>query len=185
MKRKTLLMFLCFSIQAAGLGQTAPGQTAPSDSQTLQSLLSEVRELHQELHSSLARMQKAQVLLIRWQSQQSVVERASQRLDEARTKLAGEQDHQRRIALDSKRLEEDISAEQIPAQQKVLQDQADRLKADYDASTKMIDQDQQAEIDCEQKLRNEQDKLDALDAELDEIVKSMGSADGQSAGAPR
>lgn len=179
MPRKLLFMLLCFAVPAGALGQTVP-----SDSQTLQSLLNEVRELHQELQSSLARMQKAQVLLIRWQSQQSVVERASQRLDEARTKLAGEQDHQRRIAFDSKRLEEDLSAEQIPAQQKVLQDQADRLKADFDTSTKMVDLDQQAEIDCEQKLRNEQDKLDALDAELDEIVKSMGSADGQPATAP-
>jgi hypothetical protein len=171
---------LCFAIPAA-----ASGQTAPSDSQTLQALLSEVRELHEELQSSLARMQKAQVLLIRWQSQQSVVERASQRLDEARAKLAGEQDHQRHIAVDSKRVEEDLSAEQIPAQQKALQDQADRLKADFDASTKMVDQDQQLQIDCEQKLRNEQDKLDALDAELDDIVKSMGDADGQPATAPR
>jgi DNA repair exonuclease SbcCD ATPase subunit len=180
MPRKLLLMLLCFAMPAAGRGQATP-----SDSQTLQSLLSEVRDLHQELHSSLARMQKAQVLLIRWQSQQSVVEHASQRLDEARTKLAGEQDYQRRIALDSKRLEDDLSAEQVPAQQKVLQDQADRLKADYDASTKMVDQDQQAQIDCEQKLRNEQDKLDALDAELDDIVKSMGNAEGEPPSAPR
>jgi hypothetical protein len=48
-----------------------------------------------------------------------------------------------------------------------------------------MDQDQQAEIDCEQKLRNEQDKLDAFDAALNDIVKSMGSPDGQPASAPR
>jgi hypothetical protein len=161
------------------------GQTAPSDSQTLQSLLSEVRELHRELQSSLAKMQRAQILFIWWQTQQSAEEHASQRLDDARTKLAGEQDHQRHIALDSKHVEDDLSAEQVPAQQKVLQDQADRLKVDFETSTKMVDQDQQAEIDCEQKLRNEQDKLDALDAELDDIVKSMGGASGQPASAPR
>jgi chromosome segregation ATPase len=180
MLRRLFLVLVCFAMPMAGRGQATP-----SDTQTLLSLLSEVRELHQELHSSLARMQKAQVLLIRWQSQQSIVEHASQRLDEARTKLAGEQDHQRRIALDLKRLEEDLSAEQIPAQQKALQDQTDKLKADLEASTKMMDQDQQAEIEYEQKLRNEQDKLDALDAELDDIVKSMGGADGQPASAPR
>ena len=180
MQRKLFLMFLCFAIPAVALGQSAQ-----FDSQTLQSLLIEVRELHSELQSSLAKMQKAQILLIRWQTQQSAVEHASQRLDDARIKLAGEQDHQRHIALDSKRVEDELSAEQIPAQQKVLQDQADRLKADFETSTKMVDQDQQAQIDCEQKLRNEQDKLDTLDAELDDIVKSMGGADGQPAGAPR
>jgi hypothetical protein len=180
MQRKFSLMFLCFAITGSAMGQTAP-----SDSQTLQSLLSEVRELHMELQSSLAKMQRAQILLIRWQTQQSAVEHASQRLDDARTKLAGEQDHQRHIALDSKRLEDQLSAEQVPAQQKALQDQADRLKADFEIATKMVDQDQQAQIDCEQKLRNEQDKLDALDAELDDIVKSMGGADGQPAGTLR
>jgi chromosome segregation ATPase len=82
-------------------------------------------------------------------------------------------------------VEEELSAEQIPEQQKVLQDQADRLKAELEASTKRMDQDQQAEIDCEQKLRNEQDKLDAFDAALNDIVKSMGSPDGQPASAPR
>jgi hypothetical protein len=82
-------------------------------------------------------------------------------------------------------VEEELSAEQIPEQQKVLQDQADGLGAELEASTKRIDQDQQAEIDYEQKLRNEQDKLEALDAELDIIVKSMGSPDGQPASAPR
>lgn len=180
MPRKLFLMLLCFAIPA-----TALSQTIPSDSQTLQSLLIEVRGLHQELQTSLARMQRAQILLFRRQTQQSAVEHASQRLEDARAKLAGEQDHQRHIALDSKRVEEELSAEQIPAQQKALQDEADRLKADLETSTKMMDQDQQAEIDCEQKLRNEQDKLDALDAELDDIVKSMGGADGQPASAPR
>jgi len=180
MQRRLLLMLLCFAIPAAALGQATP-----SDSQTLQALLSEVHELHQELQSSLARMQKAQILLFRWQTQQSAVEHASQRLEDARTKLAGEQDHQRSTALESRRVEEELSAEQIPVQQKVLQDQADRLKAELEASTKRMDQDQQAVIDCEQKLRNEQDKLEALDAELDDLVKSMGGPDGHPAGAPR
>jgi len=180
MQRRLLIMLLCFAVPAAALSQATP-----SDSQTLQSLLSEVRELHQELQTSLARMQKGQILLFRWQTQQSAVEHASQRLEDARTKLAGEQDHQRSTALESKRVEEELSAEQIPEQQKVLQDQADGLGAELEASTKRIDQDQQAEIDYEQKLRNEQDKLEALDAELDIIVKSMGSPDGRPASAPR
>jgi hypothetical protein len=60
MQRRLLLMLFCLAIPPA-----ASGQAAPSDSQTLQALLSEVRELHQELQSSLARMQKAQILLFR------------------------------------------------------------------------------------------------------------------------
>jgi hypothetical protein len=56
----TLLLF--------GIPAVAFGQADSSDSEALHALLSEVRTLHQDLLSSMARVQKAQILLSRLQS---------------------------------------------------------------------------------------------------------------------
>lgn len=56
------------------------GQTTSSESQALQALLTEVRELRKDLQVSLAGMQSAQILLSRLQLQEVAVTRASQHL---------------------------------------------------------------------------------------------------------
>jgi len=72
----------------SGLAAATFGQSTSSDSQTLQGLLTEVRGLRQDLQVSLGRIHSAQILLSRLQIQEVAVTRASQHLDEARSKLA-------------------------------------------------------------------------------------------------
>ena len=76
--RSTLLLL-------AGLlfATTCFGQSAPGDCQTLQALLSEVRQLRQELRTTTIAAQRSQILIYRLQGQEASVARASQRLDEA------------------------------------------------------------------------------------------------------
>ena len=57
---------------------TAFAQTNSSDSDTLKSLLSEVRLLRQDLRTTTVAAQKSQILLYRLQLQQGAVVRASQ-----------------------------------------------------------------------------------------------------------
>jgi chromosome segregation ATPase len=168
-----------------GLSATTFGQAEPNDPQTLQALLKEVHELRQELRVSLARMQTAQILLSRLQTQQSVVTHASDRLDEARAKLDSVQDRRQHEAIEFKRLEDSLSSEENPAQQKLLQDEIVHFKSELDASTSAEQQAQAIENDCELQLRNERDKLDAINAQLDEILKIMGTSNEQGIGAPR
>src|SRR6266852_2642073 len=78
-----LVVLVVFGVTAATFGQASS-----SDSQTLKALLTEVRELRQVLQSSLTRIQSAQILLSRLQIQEVAVTRASQHLDDARSKLA-------------------------------------------------------------------------------------------------
>jgi hypothetical protein len=157
------------------LGMPTPviAQAAPSDAETMQALLSEVRGLRQELRISLARVQSGQILLFRLQSQQQTVSHASERLDAARAKLSDEQNHRKHISLDIKRVEDALSGEQNVAQQKVLQSELDRIKADLEASAGMEQQFQAAVTECEQQLRTEQDKLGVLEEQLDELLKSQ------------
>jgi hypothetical protein len=49
-----------------------------------------------------------------------------------------------------------------------------------------LEQQRQAiETEAEQQLQSEQDKLNSLEAQLDELVKSVGKSREQSGGAPR
>jgi hypothetical protein len=52
------------------------GQTTPSESQTLQALLLEVRQLRQDLQTTTVAAQRAQILLYRLQGQEAAVARA-------------------------------------------------------------------------------------------------------------
>jgi hypothetical protein len=65
----------------------AVAQSATSETQTLQAVLNEVRALRQELRVSLNRTQTMQILLVRFQTQEGVIARASDRLNDARQKL--------------------------------------------------------------------------------------------------
>ena len=175
MCRAFVLTLVVFGISAATVGQTAS-----SDTQTLQALLTEVRELRQDLRTSLAGVQSGQILLSRLQTEQAAVMRASERLDDARSRLADAQTHQKHVADDIKRLEDTLSAEQNLAQQKGLQDALNHSKSDLEASVDIAQQRQAAEIDAERQLRTEQDKLNGLETQLDELVRKLGNPSEQS-----
>ena len=64
------------------------GQTAPAEADTLRSLLSEVRQLRQALETTTVTAQRIQITLYRMQVQAVAVSQATQRLDEARAKVA-------------------------------------------------------------------------------------------------
>jgi hypothetical protein len=73
MRRAYFFILVLFGMTAATFGQS----TSP-DSQTLQTVLTEVRGLRQDLQVALGRMQSAQILLSRLQIQDVAVTRASQ-----------------------------------------------------------------------------------------------------------
>src|SRR5215472_12911342 len=59
-------------------------QTPPTDSQLTQTLLSEVRQLRIDLQSAAATIQRVQIVMYRLQSESSVLDRATQRSEQAR-----------------------------------------------------------------------------------------------------
>ena len=179
MRRSFWLILAVFGIPAATFGQAAS-----SDSQTLQSLLTEVRELRQDLRTSLARVQNTQILLSRLQTQQEAVTRASERLRDARARLADEQGHQKHIASVNKRFEDALSAEESPAAQKELRDAINRNKSELEDSTNEEQQREATEIEAEQQLRTEQDKLTMIETRLDELNRDLGNPGEQSSRVP-
>jgi len=172
MRRKFLFIFLVF-----GTSSITFGQAASSDSQTLQALLTEVRALRQDLSISLTRVQSIQILLSRLQMQQGAVARVSEHLNDARSKLSEVQVRQKEVAAELKRLEDALSAEENPQQQKILEDRVNHIKSELEITADEEQQRQPIEVQAEQQLRAEQDKLAALETQLDELIRSMGTSE--------
>ena len=98
---------------------------------------------------------------------------ARERLRDARSKVADEQGHQKHIASVTKRFEDALSAEESPAKQKELRDVINHNKSELEDSTNEEQQRQATEIEAEQQLRTEQDKLTMLEERLDELVRKL------------
>ncbi len=153
------------------------GQTTPGDSQTLQALLSEVRQLRQDLQTTTIAAQRAQILIYRLQGQEAAVARASQRLDEAREKLARIQDERKHVAADVKRQEDFISnTENPPTQRKEVEGVLPRLKTRLESLENEEQQRQTREIEAEQQLRAEEVRLSDLRDQLDRLDKALENA---------
>lgn len=163
---------LLFMLLASVMPRFTFGQMSASDSQNLQALLTEVRELRQDLRQSLGRLQNAQILLTRLNLQQESVSHALQRVDEARAKFIDRQAQQKDLENHIKNLEEVVNEDTNPDNQKRLREELNTMKGNLEAVTGNLKQLETARIDAEQQLQAEQDKLSAIEAELDELIRN-------------
>jgi chromosome segregation ATPase len=149
-------------------------QLAPSDSQTLQALLSEVRQMRQDLRTTTIAAQRSQILIYRLQGQEASVARASQRLDEAREKLARTQDERKHVVADVKQAEDFVNNTENPAtQRKAFENRLSELKTRLESIESNEQQSQSREIEAEQQLRAEEVRLSDLRDQLDRLDKTL------------
>ncbi|PYT44778.1 MAG: hypothetical protein DMG47_10440 [Acidobacteria bacterium] len=153
-------------------------QTTPNDSQTLQSLLLEVRQLRQDLQTTTIAGQRAQILIYRVQGQEAAVARASQRLDEFREKLARIQDERKHVAADVKRFEDSLSSSENPPTQRkeIEQGMLPQLKTRLESLENQEQQLQTREIEAGQQLRAEEVRLSDLRDQMDRLDKTLENA---------
>lgn len=172
MHRICVLMF--------GLLITTPatfGQSSSTDSQTLQALLAEVRQMHQDLQTTTVAAQRAQILLYRLKVQEEAVERASQRVEAARAKLAETQVNRKRLATDIKRHEEFLShVENPPNDRKQVEDILPQLKERAQSLETEEEQRQTAEVEAEEQQRVEKSKLSELQGALEQLDAALASS---------
>jgi chromosome segregation ATPase len=139
-------------------------QTTPTDSQTLQAILVELRQLRHDLQTTSAMAARAQIALYRLQREDEAVARATQRVGDARTRL-----HQ--LGEDRDRKASDIEADTAAAnhsdrpefKQAFDEVELPRLKAELELLQKQERQARDEQAEAEQQLRDEQAKLDELD----------------------
>lgn len=155
---------------------TASAQTASTDSQALQALLTEVHQLRQDLQTAATAARRAQILIYRLHAQEAAVERASQRFDEAKSALDQFQSQKKWQALQIKDYEDRRDGAENPTERKRWDDAVSNLKSQMEVVAPTEQEAQAKEIDLEQHLRIEQAKLDQLQNELDQLDRAVISA---------
>jgi len=130
----------------------------------------------------VTKAQKAQILLSRLQIQEVAVTRASQHLDDARSRLAEVRLVLKSEGAEIRHLEGDApNGGDTPAQ---VDDAVKRVKSDLEAAKDLEQKRQAIESEVELQLRTEQDKLNTLETQLDELVREIENPDAQSVRVP-
>src|SRR5690348_8340227 len=106
-----------------------------ADSQTLQSLLQEVRHLRQDIQGLTLTAQRVQILLYRVQLQDDDVKKAVQRYDQANGKLKDAERAHREAANGLKDAEDKLASLQSPKEREPLQEVAREMKRRADMWT--------------------------------------------------
>lgn len=177
MRRYAALFSILLLIPAS-----AAGQSSPKDSQALQDLLAEVRQLRRDIQTTTIAVQRAQILLYRVRSEQDAVAQAIQRLDRVRSELASTRRQQKELAVFVKRTEDSAQETAVnPNGRKEMEDQIPLIKTRPDALATEEQEKVAEEADAEQRLRDEQAKLADLQAQLDRLDAELGNAGRPSA----
>jgi len=159
-----------------GASAYAFAQAGSSDSQTLQALLNEVRGLRQDLRVSMNRAQTMQILLARLQIQEGVIARSTDHLNDVHQKLLEARSAQKEQVLGLKQLEDSVETSESAPQQADLQDRIKGAKSHLEIAASTTQQQQTSEIQAEQQLREEQDKLKVLESQLDDLIRGMSNS---------
>ena len=161
--RRVASLILFFLLQAAALSQTKP-----TDSQTLEALLAEVRLLRHDLQASNAMIARAQIALYRLQRQDETLLHAQQRLSDARvrvTQAAADKD-KKNIQIQSAK-SATRQSEAPDAQRHFEEVVLPELQSELELLRRQEQQARAQELEAEQQVRDEQAKLDELNNLLD------------------
>ena len=153
---------------------TAAGaQTMTPDTQALQALVTEIRQLRQDLQATNIITQRVQIVLYRLQTQTALVTGAASRLDDALVSLGKFQSDKRIVAAQANQLEEDLRSEQNPVKRKEMEIMVTSAKATVERMGVDEQRLQSREIDAATQLRTEQSKLAGLQDQLDRLDKLL------------
>ena len=115
----------------------------------------------------------SQILLTELEMQQGVVNRAMQRVDEARSKLLEVQAEQKHSAGELARAEDELQHTADSVREKEISEGIEGLKSSA-AALKIREQERTESLQSAQdQLRNAQDTLDGIQDDLNSIVKRL------------
>lgn len=169
---RAILYGLCMLLIAG----TGFGQSTATDSQTLQALLAEVRQLRQDLRTANAAAQRAQILIYRVQAQEGVVSRMQERIDGMRSTLGQIEHEEKRLADGIKQNEDSLEKAENPTERKEMEQMIAQLKSALEMETNSGQETQAKVAAAEEQLRVEQAKLGRLEDELDRLDKTLESS---------
>jgi chromosome segregation ATPase len=152
----------------------ALGQTNSKDSQTLQALLTEVRQLRQDFEATALVTHKLQILLYRLQAQNTTVARLSRSIDDAHAEVNQLKNERDKLAADIKQQEDFVSSNlNASGDRKAVEDALPGLKEKLASLDDQLQQAQKEESTAQEQLRSQQAKLERLEADFDRLEKSF------------
>lgn len=171
---RRLLVFFFITIATA-----VSAQTAPRDSQTLQALLAEVRQMHHDLLAQTAMAQRVQIALYRLQREDEAVARATQRVNDARAEVSNAEAGKNRMTAEIQKTQATINNSQNPGEAEHFENVViPMLKSQLEIFGKQEQQAQAHESEAENQLRDEQDKLDSLNDLLERLNTALEQNSG-------
>lgn len=157
---------------ALALAVPCLAQATQSDSQTLQAILAEIRAIHQEVKVT----QTTQILLTELEIQQTVVNRATQRADEAQLRLSDIKTAEKDNAGEQTRTKEKLDQTTDPRESEAWADRIEELKRNA-AALATAEQERTSTLQtAQQQLKDAQDSLDDIQNQLNAIVKQLTPA---------
>ena len=168
-----LIMTLCVICSVSAFSQT----TIRSDSETLRAILAELHQLRHDLQTTSAMAARAQIALYRLQREDEAVARANQRVTDARTKVMQLEDARHHKAQDIEQNKAMANRDTSPnAQQEFEEVVLPRVKSELELLQKQEQQARAEQAETEQHLRDEQVKLEELNALLDRYNSALEQA---------
>jgi len=169
--RCTLKLTLTLVVKTA----LAVAQPVSPDPQLTQPMLTEIRELRQDLRNIAATIQRVQIVMYRLQAQAALVDRASQRLEQARSECKQAQAQQKLVASEIEKAEARKRTPQNTFDEKVAEQLIANLQSSLEMSAAQAQQCQPEEVDADSQFQREQAKMNELQNQLDQLDQVLAS----------
>ncbi len=162
--RSVVAGLICLTVVNAAMGQSRD-----TDSQTLREILAELRAIHEDMRVT----ETTQLLVAELEMQQGVVNRATENVDNARSKLND-------IHADQKHIETVLENEQEAIDKMANADEKNSLSMEIErqksnlAELKNVERDRNTTLQqMEQRLQGAQDKLAGIEDELSAAISQL------------
>jgi hypothetical protein len=143
------------------------------ESETLQALLSGIRQLRQHLQGAAVAARRAQIFVYRLHEQEMAVECATKRWENAKSAVAQTQMQRKYNADELKRVEENRDRIENEQQRKQYSDETSNIRDREEALQAQEQELQSSQFELEQQVKIEQAKLPQLQDQLDRPDKDF------------
>ncbi|HXA48653.1 MAG TPA: hypothetical protein VNV86_00045 [Candidatus Acidoferrum sp.] len=151
-------------------------QAPLQDAQVTQALLTEVRQLRQDLQTTAATIQRVQLIMFRMQMVSGTLNRATQRVDDARNRCNYVQPQRKMLTVQIEQAENRQKTAQNPAGPRLAEEVA-RLKGNLEMLAVQEQQCQTALIDAEKpvprRTGQEQAKMIEVQSQFDNLERAL------------
>jgi septal ring factor EnvC (AmiA/AmiB activator) len=159
------------------LPSIALAQRDATEAQSLKSIADEIHQLRRELKTVSVLSQRVQIALYRLHNQETAVDHARERAENARLQLGNIRSNEREVSHMLQQTKDTQLRSTDPVEQRHLDDVINDAKSRLDLLAQDEREAQASETQADNELRTEETKLDSLQDLLDGLDKSLAALD--------